>query len=733
MKVAEPFPTNPPDATSDAPHARSAGLELRILIGTLLRHSLIVLLTASVIMLAIVGILSQMDTSYTATALIVVDESEARLVGLDDANTQPSNLNNRIETEAEVLGSSAVLLSAAQRLQLWRDDEFGITPGTLQKLRSLITFTPVAAPILNEVTDISQLTPAMRAQLVTNLGDALRIRRRGLTSVLAVSAVSKSPEKAAEIANSVSDAFIDLQVEARVQSAQRAARFLQERVEGLAVDLSSFDAEIDEFILEQSGKIGTPQARDAITALRQQIQTIEQGKQDITNLIAGLESARQGVFPAVELPADVRNLLERRAAMQARADLDLSATDIAEQIRVIEEKLDGITTSRIEDLSQKRTQTDTRTASLRKSLQDLFAQQSIPNEVAVDLYRLQRKSENSRALYESYTTRLGAVQQQIGLALPSARVVAPAITPADASYPPRFAILVLGAVAAFGFGVAAALLRDHLFGGFLSDEQFESVTGMRVGAVVPRESESPEELVVTEPLSIFAEAIRRVRVNVEMIAPKRADGQVLMVTSTDAGEGKSTISLSLARSWAVNGRRTILIDADFRQPGLTRMLGLAGGRSLNRLLLSSLTHADIAASTRRDIGSGVEVMLSETGGNWGSDVLVGSQQFADLIRHCRQNYDFVIIDTPPVGRVVDARIITRLADTAVFVVRSGHANQRGVMAAMRELVMGSHGIKLLPVLNAAHGLLGMGYGYGYGYGSGQPSENKTDAAPRKES
>jgi succinoglycan biosynthesis transport protein ExoP len=205
------------------------------------------------------------------------------------------------------------------------------------------------------------------------------------------------------------------------------------------------------------------------------------------------------------------------------------------------------------------------------------------------------------------------------------------------------------------------------------------------------------------------------------------------VTSTDAGEGKSTISLSLARSWAVNGRRTLLIDADFRQPGLTRMLGLAGGRSLNRLLLSSLTHADIAASTRREIGSGVEVMLSETGGNWGSDVLVGSQQFADLIRHCRQNYEFVIIDTPPVGRVVDARIITRLADTAVFVVRSGHANQRGVMAAMRELVMGSHGIKLLPVLNAAHGLLGMGYGYGYGYGSGQPSENKTDAAPRKES
>jgi uncharacterized protein involved in exopolysaccharide biosynthesis len=228
MKVVEPFAANPQDKSSDAPHARSAGLELRILIGTLLRHSLLVLLTASVIMLAIVGILSQMDTRYTATALIVVDESEARLVGLDDANNQPSNLSNRIETEAEVLGSSAVLLSAAQRLQLWRDDEFGITPGTLEKLRSLITFTPVAAPILNDVTDISQLTPAMRAQLVTNLGDALRIRRRGLTSVLAVSAVSKSPEKAAEIANSVSDAFIDLQVEARVQSAQRAARFLQE-------------------------------------------------------------------------------------------------------------------------------------------------------------------------------------------------------------------------------------------------------------------------------------------------------------------------------------------------------------------------------------------------------------------------------------------------------------------------------------------------------------------------
>lgn len=713
----------------DVPQARAAGLELRILIGTLLRHSMLVLLTATLIMLVIVGIISQLDTRYTATALIVVDESEARLVGLDDTPEQASNLNNRIETEAEVLGSSAVLLSAAQRLRLWRDDEFGIAPGTLEKLRNLIASTPVNTLAYDEVTDISQLPAEIRARLVTTLDESLRIRRRGLTSVLAVSAVSKSPQKAAEIANSVSDAYIDLQVEARVQSAQRAASFLQQRVDGLASDLSSFDAEIDAFILEQSGKIGTPEAREAINALRLQIEEIEGGKQEITNLIAGLESASQGVFPAVDLPADVRNLLERRAEAAAQANAQLSATDAAEQIRVIDEKLNAITSSRIGELTTQRNQTDTRTASLRKSLQELFAQQSIPNEVAVDLYRLQRKSENSRALYESYTTRLGAVQQQIGLALPNARVIAPAITPAESSYPPRFAILALGAMMALGFGVAAALLRDHLFGGFLSDEQFESVTGMRVGAVVPREAESPEELVLMDPLSVYAESIRRVRVNVEMVAPRRGDGQVVLLTSSAESEGKSTLSLSLARSWASNGRRTILVDADFRQPGLTRILGLSSGRTLNRLLLSSMTANDIAGSILRETGSGLEVLSSEVGGSWGSDVLVGSQQFADLIRHCREKYDFVIIDTPPIGRVVDARIITKLADTVVFVVRSGHANQRGVMAAMRELTMDSERIRLVPVLNAAHGLLGMGYGYGYGH----HAEKKTDAAVKKAS
>lgn len=724
-------PGAPESALSPMPSTPVTGLELRVLIGTLLRHSLLVLLTATGILVAIAGVLSQLDTRYTATALIVVDESEARLVGIDDTQSQPMNLSNRIETEAEVLGSSAVLLSAAQRLALWRDDEFGIQPGTMERLRQLVAFAPPPPPAFRDVTDISELPPEIRTQLVTRLGDALRIRRRGLTSVLAVSAVSKSPEKAARIANSVSDAFIDLQVEARVRAAQRAAVFLQERVDGLARDLSSFDAEIDAFILEQSGKIGTQEARWAINAMREQIQAMEAGKQDISSMIAGLESAREGVFPAVELPADVRQLLERRAEASARASKDLSSPDAAEQIRVIDERLKDLTASRISELSEQRTQSDTRAASLRKSLQDLFAQQSIPNDVAVALYRLQRKSENSRALYESYTTRLGTVQQQIGLTLPNARVVAPAITPVDASYPPRFAILVLGAIAALGLGVAAALLRDHLFGGFLSDEQFESVTGMRLGAAVPREREAPENLVIWEPLSVYSEAIRRIRVNVEMSTQKRAGGFVLLVTSTEEGEGKTTLALSLARSWAASGRRTVLIDADFRQPGLTRLLGLVGGRSLNRLLLSSMTKNDIVASTRRETGSGLEVMLSEVGGAWGSDVLVGSQQFSDLVQHCRDNYEVVIIDTPPIGRVVDARIIAKLAETVIFVVRASRANQRSVLAAMRELLAGSDQIKLLPVLNAAQGLLGMGYGYGYGYGYGQRPERKADAPGAK--
>jgi capsular exopolysaccharide synthesis family protein len=271
-------------------------------------------------------------------------------------------------------------------------------------------------------------------------------------------------------------------------------------------------------------------------------------------------------------------------------------------------------------------------------------------------------------------------------------------------------VLIAGLAVAVGMGFGAGLLRENYIGGFTSAEQIESVTGTRFLAEIPRvKAKDPQNAVFTAPISSFSESIRRVRVGLEGFA--RESGLCVLITSAEPGEGKSSIALAYARSCAQAGRSTVLIDADLRNASIRRLADTALVADLTDFLTRS-DAASIADLFLKEQRTGLSLILTNPGQSVAPDVLLASERFRSLVAYARENFDTVVIDSPPVGVVVDAQLLREFADVVLFVVKWAKSSQQRVASATRA-IRGDSGVHVCSVLNQADtGAIG-GYYYGH--------------------
>jgi succinoglycan biosynthesis transport protein ExoP len=276
------------------------------------------------------------------------------------------------------------------------------------------------------------------------------------------------------------------------------------------------------------------------------------------------------------------------------------------------------------------------------------------------------------------------------------------------SFPPRLAIMAAGILAAAAIGLAVGYAREHYIGGFNSVEQFEAVTGFQVASSVPTQ-DNAESAFATMPLSGFSESIRRLRVAYEQ-SMDRSKSAIILVTSTAPAEGKSVIALSLARSFASVGQRTLLIDADLRHPSLARMLGLESKTGLSDYLMDDSGTMELVPLPDRD--SRLDVIIGGSPIKLASDVLVGSSKFVHAVQIFQEVYEVILIDCAPIGPVVDARIVSKLANEILFVVKFGVTPQRAVLAGLKEMLIGRGPDTLKVALNMRSTGVGGYYGSG---------------------
>jgi len=317
----------------------------------------------------------------------------------------------------------------------------------------------------------------------------------------------------------------------------------------------------------------------------------------------------------------------------------------------------------------------------------------------------------ANAVGEQLSTTVGNLtpEQPDGSEAVRATTLAPATVPEDPSSPNVLRNLALGVALGVLLGVGFALVRSLLDTKIRSDEDVRTLTERPILGSIAFDEHVPDHpvIVTDEPHSSAAEAIRRLRTNIQFIGTG-GECKTLVVTSSISGEGKSTTSINLAVSMADAGARVILIDADLRRPSIADYTGVEGRAGLTSILIGRAELEDVTQPWR---DTSLTILPSGPVPPNPSELL-GSPAMSELLTKLRSSYDVVLLDTPPLLPVTDAAVLTKMVGGALVVVGADRLHRGQLQESLANLdTAGAHVYGV--VVNKVAKRDANGYGYGY--------------------
>ncbi len=211
----------------------------------------------------------------------------------------------------------------------------------------------------------------------------------------------------------------------------------------------------------------------------------------------------------------------------------------------------------------------------------------------------------------------------------------------------------------------------------------------------------------------FGESVRLLRLRVEKELEEK-QRKVILISSAIPGEGKTTVSVNLAISMALKGKKVLIIDCDMRNPTVGKALQIKNTAGMAEYLTTNASVRDIISGTKIE---NLSVITGGTNVKAGYAELLSDKRLGQLVKAASTLFDYVILDTPPCSLLADAAEVGSVADTALIVIRHDFASQEQIMDGVRGL--SDCGVPIMGcVLNGIEHGFSTGYGYGYGYGHG---------------
>ena len=669
-------------------------LDFRELVAFSIRQCRLILGTGAFALACSLFALWQITPLYTATALVMIDPSMQRLTDAGHVASTPPVDSGIVGSEVEVLRSDAVSRRAIQDSGASEFDIVG-EPTALERLfRDLSNRHNASLSPQDEQT-----------LLVINLMRRTTISRRGMTFAIAIDVANASPQGAALLANALADAYLAEQVESKIEIARRAEDTIAGHVADLAADLRAIEGQLDDMLLAAAAaNLGQHEgvSTEQNAAVAAMLQQLAQERQSLFAERAALTRALRTPSlphtfawnPATDSRLDM--LLVHRAAIVARLeaigghDSDERETLLAQQAATTEQ-VNAALAQRRTVLDDRLSSLDTATSTARQQLRAFLRPDDMSASLAMTLIRMQEEAETTRSMYRAAVERLKQAQLLTEAPSPNARILSRAMPPLESSYPPRLFVAAFALLLGLGCGAGLAVLRESMLAGIEDAESVERSTGLPMVAAVPAvsrfDASMPQDLVITQPLSPYTDAIRRLAHSLEPMH-RQDQGLSVLFCSTNANEGKSSLALSYAMLTASMGKRTLLIDADLRQAAVFDRLHWEMDPThtqQSRLLFDGVVPDILAGHAIRDPQTGMEILGNSHPYSGATDALLEGQSFAALIETCRQSYDVVVIDSPPVQESVDARLIVPNADAIVVAMRYRSTTVAALRSTLREL------------------------------------------------
>lgn len=675
-----------------------ADFELRNLVGLLRRQlRLIIIVLVVAVGLAALVVFS-LTPKYSASALLLVDTSQKNLL---DPSYQGGNAeidNARVDSEVEILQSTSILMTVIKDMNLVSDPELGVKLGLVDRV---MAFLQIARPTL-------PTGEAALGRALNTFRNALEVTRRRGTNLIDITVTMEDPKRAAEIANAWAAAYIQDQVAAKVNSSLMSRDALQARMAQAREAIVTSEGAFDSFIDSSLSQIVTETGRSDIAGMRDRLNgltTTRAADAERAELAQASLSQRNWTMLAKTLQSEALTELDRQQR-ELTARIETASADQSINLRAeldkVQQRLVDAAAGELGTLRQTVSNAQTQEGEVRQQLRTAVLSSSLSPDILAKIYELQQGSELARAQYQTLLTRIQDMEAQASLQVADSRVVSAALAPGRPSFPNINLTLALAGLSGLGLGIVLAFLRENILGGVLTEEQAAAVLRVPVAAALPREKAAGRDgsgtggladLMVTAAMSSFPEGVRRIKVAIDQAAHKRAlkagtgaaSKAVIMVTSSTANEGKSTVALSLARAYALARRKVVIIDCDLRKPTIHKMIGVNPSASLIDYLSDDEAALNLQEIVDKDPVTEARVIVGARPSDVPTDQLVTGRAFAKMLERVRATFDVVILDTPPVGPVVDGLYLAQVADFILFVLRSGTTSQTEAKMALASL------------------------------------------------
>jgi succinoglycan biosynthesis transport protein ExoP len=647
---------------------------------------------------------------YRATAAIIIDNRQVRAVqDVSTLSDWPMEMASVVDSQVEVLRSEAVALAVVKTLNLSEDPAF-VAPRESWLRAGWGWVVGNFRALLPAMHPPSNVDPGLTRQLkaVATLNQHLRVSRVAASLVVEVGFTWPNPARAAEVANAYVNAYMLKQLSSGIDATKRAGKWLEERTEELRqlsvdADLAAQKFRAEHNLLASKGILVAEQQLNEITTelVKARTATVQaRARYDHIKEIVDKRQTDAAVIESIDNP--VINALRTKY---------LETVNRTNTIQSLQVSVDHKTVARLKNTADylsgllfeefgriaESFKSDFEVALAReKALAESLAQQQgvaiTANDSQAQLRQLELKADAYKALYQSYMQRYQETAQHEAFPMTDAQVVAMAIPPLVPRHP--HVPLVMGVSVVLGtlVGVGVAMLREVTDDAFRTVDQIHDELNTDVIGMVPlvahasggrRSGHAASPILryaIDHPFSEFAETMRSAKVAADHALADRSR-KIIGVVSFLPNEGKSTVAKNLASQLALQGARTLLLDADTRNPSLTRALQ----REPERVSGSVSPVPHLSEQLMDEPASGLEMLPCPFQAHDPRVANGLSPEMLDaLLRGVDRSFDYVVVDCPPIGPAVSARGLASAIDAFILVVAWGKTSRGAIRAALAQ-------------------------------------------------
>ncbi|MGB9073496.1 MAG: polysaccharide biosynthesis tyrosine autokinase [Terriglobales bacterium] len=639
---------------------------------------------------------------FEAVGRIAVNKADSNLVNFKDSMPimdyyDPTDL----DTEVRVLQSDLLTLQVIRQLNLDKRAEYG--GQTAPKASNL-----VADPLQNDSAHVSALLGGFKGNL--------RVSLEPNTRIIDIHYRSADPQLAANAVNMLVATYIEQNFKTKFESTMQASDWLSKQLVDLQMKVETSQEKLVQYQKEHE-ILGTDEKQNIITAkldeLNKELTAAESDRIQKEAVYRQTQStAPEAVAAAIVSDSTVggsspgSGLIDRLREQQATLKIqiaDLSTqfgpaypkvAQLNNQLKEIDRQFQSETRKAVDRLRGQYLAAQQREDMLRTAFDKQKQEANKLNENAIEYSLLKRDVDSNRQLYEGLLEKLKEAGVTAGLRSNNIKILDAArvpTAPVEPNIPRNLAFaLILGITS----GVGLAFLLENMDNTVRTTEQAQIISALPSLGMIPLGSKSshdgtgPKRLLpsskeavelVTQvrPQSQMAESYRALRTSL-LLSSLGAPPRVIMVTSARPQEGKTTTSINSAIVLAQKGTRVLLVDADLRRPSIHKTLGMGPRSGLSNVLTGSATLAQVIAPS--PILPNLFILAAGTPPPNPAELLA-SANMKEVLDELREQYDHIVIDTPPTLSVTDAVVLSPRMDAIILVIRSGQTTKQALRRA----------------------------------------------------